>query len=120
MIDRYEEDANHLTAHVDWQLDADLWGGVRTLREAGRRVLPQLPAESDANYEKRLYSSYVEEAYPQAIRGLAGRLRESMIRPVETVAESISQWFWAQDFDDVLYELDIDGLRRGHTFAAVE
>jgi len=43
-----------------------------------------------------------------------------MIRPVETVSESISQWFWAQDFDDVLYELDIDGLRRGHTFAAVE
>lgn len=99
-----------------WELDADIWGGRETMRDAGDRRLPRLPAEDLQRWEIRKLGARYYPGYASAVRGLAGRLREVQAKPVSTVPEWLMNWFWDLSYENIMYDARIDGIRHGVTF----
>ena len=64
---------DHVRDKYSWDLLTDLDGGTKAMRAAGRRWLPQEPAELDPLYNVRLARSFLFNAYSDTLDGLADR-----------------------------------------------
>ena len=57
----------------DWDLISDLMGGTRAMRHAGKRHLPQWPAEDRSSYDIRLATSVLFPAYSRTVSVLTSK-----------------------------------------------
>ena len=58
----------------DWDLVTALLGGTRAMREAGETYLPTHAEETDEQYEDRLQSSVLFNAFEEAVDGVVARV----------------------------------------------
>ncbi|KAA5613540.1 DUF4055 domain-containing protein [Rhodovastum atsumiense] len=93
---------------ADWGLVDTLLGGTRAMRRAGRRYLPQWPAEDDASYQARLASATLFPAYARTVSVLAGKPFGKPLTIGEDVPQRLRPW---------LEDVDLQG-RNLHSFAA--
>lgn len=56
-----------------WQTVDALWGGTRTMREAGKEYLPREEAESDRHYQNRLLRSTLFNAFRDAVMRIVAK-----------------------------------------------
>lgn len=91
-----------------WSLIADLMGGTATMRRAGKKHLPQWPAEEAPSYKSRLKTATLFPAYSRTIAVLTGK---PFSKPI-TIGEEISP-----RIADLLENIDLEG-RNIHAFAA--
>lgn len=61
------------THEPDWDLADKLWGGTRSMREAGREYLPRFDKERAEDYEVRLKGSFLVPMFRDACDDLASR-----------------------------------------------
>ena len=92
----------------DWQLIEALMGGTKTMREAGKRYLPQWPAEDGPSYDARLATATLFPAYARTISVLSGKPFSKPLTIGEDVPKRFGSW---------LDDIDLQG-RNLHTFAA--
>ena len=92
----------------DWPLVADLMGGTRFMRAAGRQHLPQWPNEDQQSYASRLATATLFPAYSRTISVLTGKPFSKPVTVGEDVPPQIAQW---------LDDIDLEG-RNLHAFAA--
>jgi hypothetical protein len=91
-----------------WELVADLMGGTSAMRSAGKRHLPQWPAEEEPSYNSRLKTATLFPAYARTISVLTGKPFSKPITIGEDVPSKIQEW---------LENVDLEG-RNLHAFAA--
>jgi hypothetical protein len=58
----------------DWDLVTDLLGGTRAMREKSEEYLPQHAEEEDEDYDLRLRSSVLLNAFEEAVDGVVSRV----------------------------------------------
>lgn len=93
---------------ADWALIDALMGGTDTMRRAGRRYLPQWPAESDKAYDTRLATATLFPALARTVSVLTGKPFSKPLTLGDDVPPRIAEWCE-----------NIDRQRRNlHTFAA--
>ncbi|WP_020472375.1 DUF4055 domain-containing protein [Zavarzinella formosa] len=93
---------------VAWNLAEDLMGGTAAMRKAGKRHLPQWPAEDEQAYKSRRDTATLFPAYSRTISVLAGKPFSKPITIGEDVPERVRTW---------LENVDLEG-RNLHAFAA--
>lgn len=93
---------------VDWALVADLMGGTNAMRAAGKKHLPQWPAEDDAAYKMRLQTATLFPAYARTVSVLTGKPFSKPIAIGEDVPDRIK---------GLMENIDLEG-RNLHAFAA--
>ena len=91
-----------------WGLVSALIAGTSAMRKAGKRYLPQWPAEEKQSYDARLASATLFPAYSRTISVLTGKPFSKPITIGDDVPPRIVPWL-----DDV----DLEG-RNLHAFAA--
>lgn len=72
---RDQQDApglSYLSQIADVRICRDVYGGTRTMRDAGERYLPQYPKEDPGTYETRLNGAILYNATKKTVKGLAG------------------------------------------------
>ena len=92
----------------DWSLIDDLMGGTKAMRRAGKRHLPQWPAEDERAYRARLKTAVLFPAYSRTVSVLTGKPFSKPVTPGDDVPERIRPW---------LENIDLEG-RNLHAFAA--
>lgn len=105
------EDPSKVSAEAAYMADereriSALMGGTGTMRAAGKKYLPQSPAESQEAYSYRLAVSTLYNGLRRTVETLAGKPFSEAIE-TENVADSLKDWL-----DDV----DLQG-RDLHSFA---
>lgn len=93
---------------TDWQLCADLLGGTRAMRAAGKRHLPQWPAEEDKSYKARLATAVLFPAFARTVLTLTGKPFSKPLQLSDNAAPQIVEW---------MQDADREG-RNLHAFAA--
>lgn len=91
-----------------WDLVADLMGGTAAMRRAGKKHLPQWPAEEEKAYKARLATATLFPAYARTVSVLTGKPFSKPVTIGEDVPERMRQW---------LENVDLEG-RNLHAFAA--
>ena len=91
-----------------WTLVGTLMGGTSAMRKAGKRYLPQWPAEDKKAYDARLATATLFPAYSRTISVLTGKPFSKPLAVGDDVPPRIVEWL-----DDV----DLEG-RNLHAFAA--
>ncbi len=91
-----------------WSLVADLMGGTHAMRVAGKKHLPQWPAEEQQAYATRLATATLFPAYSRTVSVLTGKPFSKPINIGEDVPARIKEW---------LDNIDLEG-RNLHAFAA--
>ena len=76
----------------DWTLIDALMGGTKTMRQAGKRYLPQWPAEEQQSYAKRLATATLFPAYERTVSVLTGKPFSKPITIGEDVPARIKGW----------------------------
>ena len=92
----------------DWKLAADLLGGTRAMRAAGKSRLPQWPNESGESYQARLSTATLFPAFGRTLGVMAGKPFSKALTYGDDVPARIREWC-----DDC----DLQGTNL-HTFAA--
>lgn len=104
---RKESDAVSLMAE-DWPVIDALMGGTKTMRRAGKKYLPQWPAEDQGGYQARLDTATLFPAYARTISVLTGKPFSKPLTIGEDVPKKFEPW---------LEDVDLQG-RNLHAFAA--
>lgn len=65
-----------------------LMGGTKAMRAAGKKYLPQFPAESQEAYEARLASSFLFNGFKKTVRDMTGRV---FTKSVEIEGDALSE-----------------------------
>src|SRR6185312_10730750 len=104
----HEQSAQIATLTADWQLVADLLGGTRTMRAAGKVRLPQWPNESADSYQARLSTATLFPALARTLGVMAGKPFSKALTYGDDVPARIREWC-----DDA----DLQGANL-HAFAA--
>jgi hypothetical protein len=91
-----------------WDLVADLMGGTSAMRIAGKKHLPQWPAEEEKAYKSRLATATLFPAYARTVSVLTGKPFSKPVTIGEDVPAKIKSW---------LENIDLEG-RNLHAFAA--
>ena len=91
-----------------WDLVADLMGGTAAMRVAGKKHLPQWPAEDQQAYKDRLATATLFPAYARTVSVLTGKPFSKPVTIGEDVPGKIKTW---------LENIDLEG-RNLHAFAA--
>jgi hypothetical protein len=91
-----------------WNLVADLMGGTSAMRVAGKKHLPQWPAEDEQSYKSRLQTATLFPAYARTVSVLTGK---PFSKPI-TIGESVPKRLLP-----FLENIDLEG-RNLHAFAA--
>lgn len=107
-----------------WRLAEQLAKGTLGMQEAGRRYLPQEPAESDEAYAVRLSASVCPPYYLRLEQMLAGMLTRKPVR-LDNVPDVIQQHMYDVDLtgtglDPYLQQLCRICLRYGHVGVLVD
>lgn len=92
----------------DWSLIEALMGGTKTMRRAGKKYLPQWPAEDQPSYNARLATATLFPAYSRTISVLSSKPFSKPITIGEDVPKKFEPW---------LENVDLQG-RNLHAFAA--
>ncbi|MEA5465271.1 DUF4055 domain-containing protein [Leptothoe sp. PORK10 BA2] len=107
------------TAWVDFQAD-----GKAKATALARRYLPQMPGESDSDYEARLLQSHFSDKFAQAVRDFVGMIFNNGVKLVDVPDVMRAQWAAldgdAMDGDRLCALLGMRGLRLGHTFCFID
>jgi len=69
----YEPCTDYKDMAVHWKLPEALMGGTIAMRAAGRKYLPQYPAEDDVSYQDRLDTSTLFNAFRKTIKSLSAQ-----------------------------------------------
>jgi hypothetical protein len=77
--------AEVLAMQPAWELIAALMGGTKTMREAGKTLLPKAPAESEEAYQERRRVSTLYGAYRRTVETMASRPFSEAIKLGEDV-----------------------------------
>lgn len=93
---------------VDWALIDALMGGTGAMRTAGKKHLPQWPAEDAKAYQARLGTATLFPAYARTVSVLTGKPFSKPLTIGEDVPPRIAAW---------LEDVDLQH-RNLHTFAA--
>lgn len=72
-----------------WDMIEALLGGTESMREAGRKYLPQHPAESDAVYQQRLSMSTLNNMFELTLSNLSGRPFSDRVKLSDNMPELI-------------------------------
>jgi hypothetical protein len=96
------------TMAVDWALVEALMGGTDAMRKAGKKYLPQWPAEDQKSYDARLATATLFPAYARTVSVLTGKPFSKPVTIGEDVPQKIKDW---------LENIDLEG-RNLHAFAA--
>ena len=91
-----------------WSLIADLMGGTSAMRRAGKRHLPQWPAEDQAAYQSRLNTATLFPAYARTVSVLTGKPFSKPLTIEKDVPARLRGW---------TENIDLEG-RNLHAFAA--
>lgn len=83
----------------------DVYGGNKTMREAGKKYLPMLLKESEKAYRARLVALTIPNSLREAIRGYAGRIFAKPTTKGEGFDESFSSWW--EDIDRLGSKADV-------------
>ena len=75
-----------------WNMYSALMAGTKGMREAGRNLLPQWPAEPKAVYEKRLATSTLFPAFKRTVIALASKPLSKPITLSEDMPDQIKEW----------------------------
>ena len=107
------DDVRKTTAAVDamaadWSLIEALMGGTGAMRQAGKKYLPQWPAEDTESYKARLATATLFPAYSRTISVLSGKPFSKPVTIGEDVPKKFAPW---------LEDVDLQG-RNLHAFAA--
>ena len=92
----------------DWSLIEALMGGTDAMRKAGKRYLPQWPAEDSDSYLARLATATLFPAYSRTVSVLTGKPFSKPLTIGEDVPPKIQAW---------LENVDLEG-RNLHAFAS--
>lgn len=92
---------------VGWSLVCDLLGGTEDMRAAGKRHLPQWPAEEDDAYKARLAVATLFPAFGETVESLSAKPFSEPITVGEDVPASVVP---------LLMNIDLEG-RNLHNFA---
>ena len=92
----------------DWTIIDALMGGTRAMRAAGKRYLPQWPAEDKDSYTTRLATATLFPAYARTVSVLTGKPFSEPLKVGEDVPARIKEW---------LEDVNLEG-RNLHAFAA--
>lgn len=104
---RTPSDAVASMSHA-WELIDALMGGSIAMRHAGRRYLPQWPAEQIDDYNARLATAVLFPAYARTVSVLTGKPFSKPVTIGEDVPPRIAEW---------MEDIDLQG-RNMHVFAA--
>lgn len=74
----------------DWAEIVPLMGGTRAMRAAGRRLLPQYPAEDDDAYAARLALSTLLPAYSETVGAMSSRVFAEPLQLGDDVPDGLS------------------------------
>jgi hypothetical protein len=107
-----------------WRLIEQLCKGTLGMQEAGRRYLPQEPAESDESYAVRLSGSICPPYYLRLEQMLAGMLTRKPVR-LDNVPDIIQEHMYDVDLtgsglDVYLQNLTRQCIRYGHVGVLVD
>lgn len=92
----------------DWQLIADLLGGTKAMRAAGKRYLPARTLEDPQDYAARLSAATLFPAFSETLARMVGRVFSKPLTPNDDVPAWIA--------DEVLPDVDRQG-RNLHVWA---
>jgi hypothetical protein len=76
----------------DWTLIDALMGGTKTMRQAGKKYLPQWPAEDQESYQARLATATLFPAYARTVSVLTGKPFSKPMTVGEDVPKRIAAW----------------------------
>lgn len=93
---------------ADWQLAADLLGGTRAMRAAGKRHLPKFPKEEQDSYDARLATAVLFPAYSRTVSTLTGKPFSKPLALSDDAPSQVVEW---------MQDADREG-RNLHAFAA--
>lgn len=93
---------------ADWQLCADLLGGTRAMRAAGKRHLPKFPKEEQDSYDARLATAVLFPAYSRTVSTLTGKPFSKPLALSDDAPPQVIEW---------MQDADREG-RNLHAFAA--
>lgn len=107
----------------DLDLVLNLWGGTRTMREAGKKYLPQEPGEENADYSNRKDRSTLTNIFRKTINTYAGRIFSDPVTiegqdGLDEFSENVD--LEGRDFHRFGYDLSRFTLRDGLRFIVVE
>ena len=77
---------------ADWAVVAPLMGGTKSMRAAGKALLPQYPGEEDDVYKQRLAQSTLLPAYSETVSNMTDRVFAEPLQIGDDVPEEIAQW----------------------------
>lgn len=83
----------------------DVYGGNKTMREAGKKYLPMLLKESEEAYKARLVALTIPNSLREAIRGYAGRIFAKPTTKGEDFDEAFNAWW--EDIDRLGSKADV-------------
>lgn len=109
----------------DWAIVAPLMGGTTAMRDAGKALLPQYPAEEDDTYKARLAVSTLLPAYSETVANMTSRVFAKPLQVLEDVPEAISALLpdvdlSGNDLNNWAVEFFRAGLSQGLCHAFVE
>ena len=107
------------SAWIDIQPD-----GTAKATARARRYLPQMPGESDGDYQSRLVQSHFSDRFGQAVRDFVGMIFNNGVRLV-AVPDPIREHWHSLDGDRMTGDrlcalLGMRSLRLGHTFCLID
>lgn len=107
------------------KLVRDLYRGTDAMQRAGRRWLPQEPAESDELYLTRVVRSVLFNGYKRTVKSLAGKPFSKAVQLDTTVPSDIRKWcddVDRQGRDVTMFARDLleDGLQAGMSHFLVD
>src|SRR5450631_2797760 len=92
----------------NWPLIDALMGGTTAMRAAGKKYLPQWPAEESNSYKARLETATLFPAYERTVAVMTGKPFSKPITVGEDVPPRLAEW---------CENIDLQG-RNLHAFAA--
>lgn len=113
--DPFVPDQEFRELHPELEMIKALWGGTRTMREAGKEYLPPYEAEDSRNYDKRLSRATLLGVFRETVEFLTGRVFQKPITlnkahdDIYKFLESVDQE--GNDWNVFLYDTFKAGLR---------
>ena len=111
-----------LDAEESLKIVEALWGGTRTMRDAGKDYLPQEPGEAKRDYENRRDRSVLTNAFKKTINTYVGRIFEDKVEIDDASFNDFSENvdMEGRSFHRFSYDLSKYALRDGLRFILVE
>lgn len=108
---------------ADLELVKALWGGTRTMREAGTKYLPQEPGEEKQDYDNRKSRTTLTNVFKKTVNTFVGRVFEDTVTiadqpELDTFIENVD--LEGRDFHRFGYDLARFTLRDGLRFILID